>query len=172
MEKRRFALDEDFPDTILEALKLGVREAELVPIRKIDERLRQMDDWRLLLSLSHLGSWDGLISADSNMLKLPREISVLHQTHLTLVVVERAGHDPIRAAGLILVHLPGICEKTVKSKGQIWRLSASTKNHDDPWEELKKIAQHQNTSVKSLFEAHKLKKKVLASNPLDELSFE
>ena len=36
----RFALDEDFPDTIIEALGIGVPEAELVPIRHIDPRLR------------------------------------------------------------------------------------------------------------------------------------
>jgi len=39
----RFALDEDFPDTIIEALGLGIPEADLVPIRRIDPRLRRMD---------------------------------------------------------------------------------------------------------------------------------
>ena len=90
----RFALDEDFPDTILDALGLGVPEAELVPIRHIDPRLRQMDDWKLLLSLHHLGTWDGLVSTDSRMLNLPRELSVIHQTDLTVAIVEQAGHYP------------------------------------------------------------------------------
>lgn len=94
----RFALDEDFPDTTIEALGLGVPEAALTPIRHIDPGLRRMDDWELLLSLQHLREWDGLISTDSRMLNLPRELAVLHQTNLTLVVVQEAGHDPLRAA--------------------------------------------------------------------------
>lgn len=166
----RFALDEDFPDTIISALGLGVPEAELVPIRRIDPRLRQMDDWKLLLSLHQLGDWDGLISTDSRMLNLPRELAVIHQTMLTLVIVEKAGHDPIRAAGLLLVHLSTISRKTDQSLGQIWRLSAQNKNHDDPWKELTRIADHRNMSVKTLFHDHKLSKQELGRNPLNELS--
>jgi hypothetical protein len=164
----RFALDEDFPDTIINALGLGVPEADLVPIRHIDPRLRQMDDWKLLLSLHHLEKWDGLVTTDSRMLKLPRELAVIHQTSLTLVIVEQAGHDPIRAAGLLLVHLPTICRKTVRSTGQIWKLSAQNRNHDDPWEELQKIANHMNMNVKDLFQAHKLSNNELTRNPLED----
>jgi hypothetical protein len=163
----RFALDEDVPDTIIDALGLGVPEAELVPIRHIDPRLRQMNDWELLLSLHHLGTWDGLISTDSRMLNLPRELSVIHQTNLTVVIVEQAGHDPIRAAGLLLVHLPTVCRKSVRSVAQIWRLSAQNKNHDDPWTELKRVAEHRKMSVNTLFHEHKLSKKELGRNPLE-----
>lgn len=166
----RFALDEDFPDTIIEALGLGIPEAELVPIRRIDPRLRQMDDWKLLLSLYHFQDWDGLLTTDSAMLRLPRELSVLHQTRLTLVVVQEAGHDPIRAAGLLLVHLPVICRKTVPSTGQIWKLSAQNKNHDDPYGELQKLALHRKTSVQDLFHAHRLTSEELSRNPLLEIS--
>ena len=164
----RFALDEDFPDTIIEALGLGVPEADLVPIRRIDPRLRRMDDWELLLSLHHLEEWDGLISSDSRMLNLPRELAVLHQTNLTLVVVQQADHDPIRAAGLLLVHLPAICRKTVRSRAQIWKLSAQNKNHDEPWQELIRIADHRKIHVNQLFHEHKLSTMNLRRNPLLE----
>jgi hypothetical protein len=164
----RFALDEDVPDTIIDALGLGVPEAELVPIRRIDPRLRQMNDWELLLSLHHLGVWEGLISTDSRMLNLPRELSVIHQTRLTVVIVEQSGHDPIRAAGLLLVHLPTICRKSVRSIGQVWRLSAQNKNHDDPWKELKRLAEHRKVSVNSLFHGYKLSRQELGRNPLGD----
>ncbi len=167
----RFALDEDFPENVLEVLATSLPEAEMVPIRHIDPRLRQMDDWRLLLSLHHLGAWDGIVSADSSILNLPRELAVVHQTGLTLVIVERAGHDPIRAAGLLLVHLPMICRKTVRTTGQIWKLHAQSKNHDDPWEELKKISVHRKTSVKDLYQRVRLSKGELERNPLEELPF-
>lgn len=89
-------------------------------------------------------------------------------TNLTLAIVEQSGHDPIRAAGLLLVHLPTICRKSVRSVGQIWRLSAQNKNHDDPWKELKRIAVHRKMSVNTLFHEHKLSRKDLERNPLEE----
>lgn len=167
----RFALDEDFPDTIIKPLGMGVPEADLVPIRSIDKRLLQMDDWKLLLALHHLDVWDGLVSTDSSMLKLAREVAVIHQTRLTLVIVEESGHDPVRATGLLLVHLPTICRKTVRTTGQIWRLSAKNKNHDKPWDELNKIAAHRNISVQELFHKERLTKQELRRDPLQELPF-
>lgn len=165
----RFALDEEFPDTILEALKWGVVEAELVPMRVLDERLRGLDDWQLLLALHHMPNIEGLITTDSRMLNLPRELAVIHQTNLTLVVVERAGDDPIRAAGLLLVHLPHICQNTVRSTGQIWKLNVQNKNHERPWDELQRVAKHKRANVKDLFQEHKLSKKELGESPLSRL---
>ena len=127
-----------------------------------------MDDWELLLSLHHMQAWDGLITTDSRMLNLPRELAVLHQTNLTLVVVQEAGHDPIRAAGLLLVHLPTICRKTVRSTAQIWKLSAQSKNHDDPWRELVRIAGHRKVHVNQLFHEHRLSTRELRRNPLEK----
>ena len=167
----RLALDEDFPDTILDGLQLGIREAQLVPIRHIDAKLRQMDDWKLFLSLYHLGGWDGMVTTDSRMLNLPREMAVLHQTKLALVVIEKSGHDPIRAAGLLLVHLPVICRKLSPSIGQIWKLSAVTKNHEDPMAELRKIAGHLKVPPNKLFQDYKLSKTEMSRNPLMELDF-
>jgi hypothetical protein len=164
----RFALDEDFPETIIQALGLGVPEAELIPIRLIHPSLRQMDDWKVLVALYQLGDWDGLLTTDTGMLKLPRELAVIHQTRLTLVAVDEAGHDPIRGAGLLLVHLPMVCRKTVRTAGQIWRLSAQNKNHDDPWKELLKIAAHQNRSVQDLYQSNRLSTEELQRSPLDE----
>jgi len=165
----RFALDEEFPETILEALRWGVTEAELIPMRHLDQRLRGLDDWELLLALHHLPDIDGLITTDAAMLSLPREMAVVHQTNLTLVVVERAGDDPIRAAGLLLVHLPYICKNTVRSMGQIWKLNAQNKNPESPWDELKRIAQHSNQSAQLLFQRNKLAKKTLDESPLSRL---
>jgi hypothetical protein len=164
----RFALDEDFPETILDTLELGVPEADLVPIRRIDARLRQMDDWMLLLSLYHLREWDGLLTTDTGMLKLPRELAVIHQTNLTVVAVEEAGHDPIRGVGLLLVHLPHICHKTIRSKGQIWRLSAQNKNHEDPWDALLRIATHQNINVQDLFRSNRLSRDEMRQSPVGD----
>ncbi|MEA2695073.1 MAG: hypothetical protein QOJ16_4460, partial [Acidobacteriota bacterium] len=52
-----------------------------------------------------------------------------------------------------------------------WKLNAQSKNHDDPWEELKKISLHRKMSVKDLFQDYRLSKGELQRNPLQELPF-
>jgi hypothetical protein len=64
---------------------------------------------------------------------------------LTLVVAEGAGHDPVKATGLVLAHLPGICVKTDPDVPQLWVLRAVTQAHEKPWERLRRIAKHQGT---------------------------
>lgn len=100
------------------------------------------------------------------MLNLPRELTVIHQANLTVVVIEESGHDPIRALGLLLTHLPAICLKSVRSTGQIWVLRFAAKNHERPWEYLNRIAKHQQTDVQRLFQEQRLTAAEFARNPL------
>ena len=74
---RLFALDQNFPQPIVEALREYMTEAELVAVGDIDARLAaDVDDWEILLALHHHErDWDGLITTDSGMLTLPRELS-------------------------------------------------------------------------------------------------
>jgi len=37
VERRLFALDHNFPEPLLDALSASIPEAELVPVRRIDE---------------------------------------------------------------------------------------------------------------------------------------
>ncbi len=143
-------------------------EAELAPLSTIDERLAQsVDDWRILLSLHQRGDWDGLVTTDSGMLSLPRELTVLMQTKLSLVVAEEAGHDPLRATGLVLLHLPGICRDTTTTKPQVWRLRAPGRRPViDPWAELERVADHQSQRASELYAAAKLSRSELERDPL------
>jgi hypothetical protein len=82
-------------------------EAGLVALSDIDARLTDVDDWEVLLALQHhQHDWNGLITTDSGMPSLTRELSVLMQTRLTLVVAQAAGHDPLKATDLVLTYLP------------------------------------------------------------------
>jgi hypothetical protein len=106
---RLFALDQNFPQPIVKVLQDYQVDAELVPLRAVDERMSELDDWELLLALRHHSRpWDGLITTDSSILFQALELSVLIQTRLTLVVTLEAGHNPVRAAGLLFTHLAGI----------------------------------------------------------------
>jgi hypothetical protein len=163
-----FALDQNFPEPIVQALDDFIPEAELVPLRQIDPLLvAEIDDWQVLLALHHHAQpWDGLITTDSGILNLPREIAVLPQTALTLVVAEGAGHDPIKATGLLFTHLTYICRQTTPDHGQVWALSARNRPGQDPWHLLERIAEHQNRNVEGLWAESRLTNAALAEDPL------
>ena len=150
-------------------MKLVLPEVELVPIRRIDSRLTEMDDWEILLALHHHDRpWDGLVTTDSSMLKQPRELAVLRQTNLTLVVAAAAGHDPITATGLVLIHLDWICRATTLTEPQVWSLTAKNRPASDPWELIEKIAQHQHRTPDELWREARLTSDDLQRDPLAE----
>ena len=100
--QRRFALDQNFPEPIVDGLVDWLAsDAELMPIRRIDERMATLDDWEVLQALhTDARAWDGLITTDAKMPSLPRELAVLCQTRLTLVAAQAVdtrsdqGHRP------------------------------------------------------------------------------
>jgi hypothetical protein len=164
---RLFALDHNFPQPIVDVLAQFQEDAELVRIDAIDPRMADLEDWDVLLALHHDGRpWDGLITTDTGILNQPLELSVLVQTKLTLVAVRAAGHNPVKASGLLFAHLAGICKRTRPDVAQVWTPAAAERPHDDPWEILKTAAKHRNEDAKDLFEAHRLTAEELAVDPL------
>ena len=158
----RFALDQNFPLNVLKALG-HIPEVVLDPLQSIDPLLTAgHDDWEILLELSKR-NYDGFITADSSMIQLPRELVVLIQTRLTLVVVEDVGHDSLRATGLLLVYLPHIAHQTRQGTAQLWRLRPpARRNHKDPWEELEAVAGRLGETANALFEREGLTESELA----------
>ncbi len=152
----RFALDQNFPLNVLKALG-HIPEVVLDTLQSIDPSLTAgHDDWEILLQLSKRG-YDGFITADSSMIQLPRELVVLIQTNLTLVVVEDVGHDSLRATGLLLVYLPHIAHQSHKGTAQLWRLRPPPRRgHKDPWDELEAVAGRLGVTASSLFERERL----------------
>jgi hypothetical protein len=166
--RRLFALDQNFPLPIVDVLSEFMAEAELAPIAEIDARLTDLDDWEVLLALHHdARPWDGLITTDSGMVSLPRELCVLMQTHLTLVVAEAAGHDPLKATGLVLAYLPWIANQTRPDTAQLWVLRTANRPAEDPWDRLERIAARRQTSVQALYNAERLTQAELNRNPLE-----
>jgi hypothetical protein len=164
---RLFALDQNFPQPIVKVLQDFQAEAELVPVSTVDSRMAELDDWQLLLALHHHDRpWDGLITTDRSILFQPLELTVLIQTNLTLVVALEAGHNPVKATGLLFAHLAGICKRTKPDEAQVWRLRAVTQAHTAPWDQLSTVAEHQHSDARALFAEHRLTSKQLANNPL------
>lgn len=164
---RQFALDQNFPQPIVKVLQEFQADAELVPVSSIDKRMAELEDWELLLALYHHEQpWDGLITTDSSILFQPLELTVLIQTHLTLVVTLEAGHNPVKATGLLFTHLAGICSRTRDDVPQLWRLQARTQPHLRPWDQLTTVADHKNTDAQILFATYRLNDSQLAADPL------
>jgi hypothetical protein len=163
-----FALDQNFPEPILLVLAEYIPEAELVPLRDIDPLLTaSIEDWQVFLALHHHErAWDGLITTDSGILNLPREMAVVRQTNLTLVVAQGTGHDPIQATGLLLTHLEYIARETTPDRPQVWRLAARRRPATDPMSILETIADHRNTDVEVLWREARLTQEELRQDPL------
>ena len=106
------------------------------------------------------------MTTDSGMLKLPRELAVLMQTRLALVVAEASGHDPLKATGLVFAHLPWICDRVDHRRAQIWCLTANRRPAEDPWDRLARLAEHRTVEVDELYQGAKLTHADLGRNPL------
>jgi hypothetical protein len=160
--KVRFALDQNYPAPVIKSFGVMMPHVELVAIADIEPAFAELDDWELFLALHRdVRHWDGLVTNDDSLLALPKEMTVLSQTRLTLVVAKGEGHSPIRSVGLLLAHLGHICHHSKPDRAQVWKLTAAQKNYEDPRSYLEKIAEKSKTSVDELVRRHKLPGKEL-----------
>jgi len=164
---RLFALDKNFPQPIVGVLSDFQADAQLVPLDRVDTRMSTLDDWELLLALHHHSDpWDGLITTDSSMLAQGPELATLIQTKLTLVVAVASGHNPVKASGLLFAYLSGICQRTTPERAQVWRLNAANRPHEEPWDFMKRFAEHNGRSADEVWAEFKLSAAAIADNPL------
>lgn len=153
--RRRFALDHNFPAPVLRSFALLLPFVDLVPISEIDPAWPDLPDAELLVELARSGHWDGLVTNDDNMPSLPREMAVLSQTDLTLVVARGEGSNPVRAVGVLLSHLSHICHQTT-NRPQIWRLRVRQKPEGSPREYLESIAERTGTTIEAILREHRI----------------
>ncbi len=133
----RFALDQNFPDNALRQswpdslslVRLGTFRPDLV---------RGVEDWEILLELQHEGL-GGFITNDEKMLRAAREMVALANTQLTLVVTSGTGHDPMKATGLLLMHLRDIAVDSA-SRPLVYVLRMTGKSAKRPGAILNEIA--------------------------------
>lgn len=100
------------------------------------------------------------------MLNLPRELCVLMRTRLTLVAIREAGHDMVKATGLLFAYLPGICKRTETSRAQLWTPAAAQRPATDPWDAFERVAEHRTLDAQELYVEARLSPEQLADNPL------
>ncbi|MHB8576514.1 MAG: hypothetical protein ACYDCQ_14425 [Dehalococcoidia bacterium] len=116
----RFVLDQNFPHA--PAGLPWPPPIELIPLPEFARHLvRNYEDWEILRELDERGDIAGLITNDAGILDQAMEMVTLFRSHLTLIVTEGVGHNPIRATGLVMVHLQEIA-KRIDSAPQVFRL--------------------------------------------------
>lgn len=151
-----FALDQDFPTSLLGSIPWP--DAKLVALKdEHPDLVRDHEDWEVLRELRVRGSVDGLITLDHKMLSLPKEMVVLHQSRLSLVVFHDVLNDPFIATGLLMIHLPLIVRQFQPQVAQLWVFRRPpTKSSENPWQRITRLAARSRMSAESLYEQHRL----------------
>ena len=78
-------------------------------------------DHELIANLAKRGV-EGLITCDDNMVFRSEVLDAIEKVRFSLVTCRRVGDDPVRASGLLLVHLPDVAKRHERRTPQIWRL--------------------------------------------------
>ena len=99
------------------------------------------------------------------MISQPRELAMLMQTRLTLVVAARTRNDPVQASGLVLAYLPGICRRLAENAAELWVLNAVNRAPDNPWERLEMVAERQGSTARELFAETRLSSRAFNVTP-------
>ena len=141
-------LDHNFPERIVNDLRPWMGSLELLPIRRINQRLASLDDRPLLIALRQLG-FEGLVTLNYKMLRNPSELAAVIKTQVSVFAIEGVGHDPLRATGALLLDLPvAVRALEAGSSGVFWLRprapqpqdprnlfdEAARRRHEDPTE--------------------------------------
>lgn len=167
MAALRLALDQNFPsDLIRHITEFLPEDLELQTLRAIDPRLTALDDRPLIIALHQLG-WDGLITNNYKMLYEPHEIAAIVATRSTVVAVEGLGHDPLRAAGALLLELPGLVQRLAPNRSNVFLLRYQRRRPVDGWEFLAQAASRRDEKPDPVWQRHRPSQAELAAPVLE-----
>jgi hypothetical protein len=144
-----FVLDQDFPESPV----LGVPFPDIVftALRNLHPDLCSAhDDWQVLQQLRARGGVDGFVTLDTAMLHLAREMVVLRQTRLSLVVLQDVNNDPIAAGGLLVAAAARLATEFDARHPQIFRIRAPRIVPESPWEQIAAIASRERTAPEAV----------------------
>lgn len=150
----RLVLDQSVPTPVVNGLGRFLPEVELVPLRRIDNRLSALDDRELVLALYQLG-WTGLVTTSARMLRVPDLLAALLRTGVTLLVVEDVEDDPLSAVGALLLGLPTVrrwlAGATRGKPPEVFRLGPRKPGRVKVLDLLTEVAHRQDRDVRDLY---------------------
>lgn len=148
----RLALDQNFPTPLIHAIASYLPpDLELKSLHEIDPRLSRLEDRPLFLTLHHMG-WHGLVTNNYRMLDEPWELAAIIRTQAVVVAVEGLGHDPLRAAGALLLDLPGLVGRIRPQRSSVFLLSYRRRPSRTAREYLTEIAQRRGLAEPDLWQ--------------------
>lgn len=151
----RLALDQNFPTSLISQIGAYLPvNVELRSLQQIDPRLTTLDDRPLIVALRQLG-WHGLITNNYKMLSEPHELAVIVRTRCVVIAVQGLGHDPLRAAGALLLELPGIEQRLVVDRSNVVLINYRQRPAQDGWDFLAKTAKHRGEPPNALWRRHR-----------------
>lgn len=152
----RLALDQNFPKPLLASVQDWLPEdLEIVHLDSLDRRLGAVSDRELFIALKQLGL-DGLITNNYRMLNIASEVAAIVATKAVVVAVQGMGDDPIRAAGALLLELPGLRGRVVPKVSNVFLLNYAHRRPEDAWNYLKRIAERDGVPPDTLWQSVKL----------------
>jgi hypothetical protein len=151
----RLAFDQNFPLSLIEQIADFLPETlELASLQQIDPRLTTLDDRPLIIALSQMG-WRGLITNNYRMLYQPHEVAAIVATKSVVVAVRGLGHDPLRAAGVLLLELPGLEDRLIADRANVFLLRYQRRPAQDGWEFVTQTALRRDEDPNALWRRHK-----------------
>ncbi len=164
----RLALDQNFPVSLLRAIRTYLPSEILVnSLYEIDPRLSDLDDRPLIIALYQMG-WHGLITNNYKMLNVAEEIAAMVKTKVVVVAIESRGHDPLRAAGALLLELPGLIGRVRPGKSNIFLLRYAQRPPREAWKYFQRAAERLHRPADSLWQEVGVTDEELARPVLDE----
>lgn len=143
-ERTVFVLDQNFLRQVV-----GLpwpADVLLVPLEQVNAGLiAETEDWEVILELEYRGSFSGFITNDANILRSSREMLALSMSRLSLIATDGVGHDPMKASGLVMVHLSDIVRDS-PGQGMTYRLRPGGKTALSPGKCITQIAEHRSAA--------------------------
>lgn len=151
----RFLLDQNFPVPLIEAMRPFMPPGiELVRLAEEDRSLALLDDDQLILEASRRG-FDGLVTTDYHMLDDPVTVAAMVATKITIVAIEAAGHDPLKASGALFLELPGLQSRLKPNESNVFYIVPRPTAPRPAWDFLSKIGQKMGKTATELWHAFK-----------------
>lgn len=151
----RLALDQNFPLRLVHAFTPFIPPAiTLEHLTKIDPALSRVADNELVLEL-HARGYDGLVTTDYHMLDDPESVAAMVATKLTVVAIEAAGHDPLKASAALFQELPRLEHRLQPNQSNVILHRPRPTAPKPAWENLKRIADKQGVDANDLWDQHK-----------------